>query len=70
MIKRALISICLLLCFDLFAKYKNTDGEELNKSFRELLEWQRNNVDPKISYIDLSNEWKNINLEKADNYFI
>jgi len=70
MIQRTIISLCLLCSLDTFAKYKNTDGEELNKSFRELLEWQRNNVDPKIAYIDLSNEWKNINLEKADNYFI
>ena len=70
MIFRILIVMCISLSLDAYANYKNSNGEELNKSFRELLQWQRNNKDPEISIIDLSDEWKNINLEEADNYFI
>ena len=62
--------MCISLSLDAYANYKNSNGEELNKSFRELLQWQRNSKDPEISIIDLSDEWKNINLEEADNYFI
>ena len=67
---RIFITTFIFLSLDIHANYKNSDGRELNKSFRELLEWQRNNKDPKISYIDLSNEWQDIDLNKTDNYFI
>ena len=70
MFLRIFITIFVFLSLDMHANYKNSDGRELNKSFRELLEWQRNNKDPKISYIDLSNEWQDIDFKKADNYFV
>ena len=54
----------------LFAEYKNSDGNALNKSFKELLEWSRNSKDPIISLIDISNEWQEIDLANDDNYVI
>jgi len=64
------ISIFLLFSLDILAEYKNTDGKELNKSFRDLLEWQRNKSEPIISFIDLSEDWKKFDLKEMDNYFI
>ena len=54
----------------LLAEYKNSDGKAINKSFKELLEWSRNSEDPVLSYIDISSEWKDIDLAKDDNYVI
>lgn len=54
----------------LFAEYKNSDGNSLNKSFKELLEWSRNSEDPIISLIDISSEWQEIDLANDDNYVI
>ena len=70
MIFKIILVICISLPLDSYANYKNSNGKELNKSFRELLQWQRNNKDPEISIIDISDEWKNIDLRNADNYFI
>ena len=70
MIFKIILVICISLPLDSYANYKNSNGKELNKSFRELLQWQRNNKDPEISIIDISDEWKNINLRNADNYVI
>ena len=53
-----------------FAEYKNSDGNALNKSFKELLEWSRNSEDPIISLIDISSEWQEIDLANDDNYVI
>ena len=53
-----------------FAKYKNTDGEAIDKSLKDLIRWQRNQKKPTLAYIDLSNEWQNINLENENNYLI
>ena len=54
----------------LLAEYKNTDGNAINKSFKELLEWSRNSEDPVLSYLDISSEWQDIDLANADNYVI
>ena len=54
----------------LFAEYKNSNGNALNKSFKELLEWSRNSKDPIISLIDISSEWQEIDLANDDNYVI
>ena len=51
-----------------FAKYKNTDGEAIDKSLKDLIRWQRNQKKPTLAYIDLSNEWQNINLQNENNY--
>ena len=52
------------------AEYKNTNGKPIEKSFRDLLDWSTSDVDTKIDFIELSNEWKDLNLETDDNYAI
>ena len=60
----------LLIPTSVFGKYKNTDGEAIDKSVKDLIRWQRNQKKPILSYIDLSEEWQNIDLENEDNYLI
>ena len=52
------------------AEYKNTNGKPIEKSFRDLLDWSTSDVDTKIDFIELSNEWKDLILETDDNYAI
>ena len=59
-----------LLSFDLNAKYKNTNGEEIDKSIKDLIRWQRNQKKPILSSIDLSDEWKLVDFEKSNNFII
>ena len=59
-----------LLSFDLNAKYKNTNGEEIDKSIKDLIRWQRNQKKPILSSIDLSDEWKLVDFEKSNNFMI
>ena len=68
--KKYLHYLFLLMPLFLFAEYKNSDGNSLNKSFKELLEWSRNSEDPIISLIDISSEWQEIDLANDDNYVI
>ena len=59
-----------ILSFDLNAKYKNTNGEEIDKSIKDLIRWQRNQKKPILSSIDLSDEWKLVDFEKSNNFMI
>ena len=68
--KKYLHYLLLVMPIFLFAEYKNTDGNALNKSFKELLEWSRNSEDPIISFINISTEWQEIDLANDDNYVI
>ena len=52
------------------AEYKNTNGKPIEKSFRDLLDWSTSDVDTKIDFIELSNEWKDLNLETDNSYAI
>jgi len=54
----------------IFAEYTNSNGKALEKPFKDLIKWIRSDVEPKLSRIDVSNEWKNINLNEDDNYII
>ena len=54
----------------IFAEYENTNGKPIEKSFKDLLEWSTSDVDTKIDFIELSNEWKDLILETDDNYAI
>ena len=54
----------------IFAEYENTNGKPIEKSFRDLLEWSTSDVDTKIDFIELSDDWKDLNLEADDNYAI
>ncbi len=55
---------------EVFSGYKNTNGQPIEKSFKDLLEWSTNDAETKIDLIDISNEWEELNLEKDDNYAI
>lgn len=52
------------------AEYKNTNGEEIDKSIKDLIRWQRNQKKPILSSIDLSDEWKLVDFEKSNNFMI
>ncbi len=65
-----ILFIFFLLSFDLNAKYKNTNGEEIDKSIKDLIRWQRNQKKPVLSSIDLSDEWKLVDFEKSNNFMI
>ena len=52
------------------AEYKNTNGEEIDKSIKDLIRWQRNQRKPILSSIDLSDEWKLVDFEKSNNFMI
>ena len=67
---RYLFLVLLVIPTSIFAKYKNTDGEAIDKSIKDLIRWQRNQKKPILAYIDISNDWRNINLETEDNYLI
>jgi L-ascorbate metabolism protein UlaG (beta-lactamase superfamily) len=54
----------------LFAEYKNTNGVASDKSFSDMLKWVRSDVVPKITKIEISSEWEEINLLEDDNYAI
>ena len=68
--KKDIYYLFLLVPFFLFAEYKNTNGNALNKSFKELLEWSRSPKEPVIAYIDISSQWQEIDLANDDNYVI
>ena len=54
----------------IFAEYENTNGKPIEKSFKDLLEWSTSDVDTKIDFIELSDDWKDLNLEADNNYAI
>ena len=69
MLKTFLIVI-LSMPFYISAEYKNTNGEEIDKSIKDLIRWQRNQKKPILSSIDLSDEWKLVDFEKSSNFMI
>ena len=69
MLKTFLIVI-LSMPFYISAEYKNTNGEEIDKSIKDLIRWQRNQKKPILSSIDLSDEWKLVDFEKSNNFMI
>ena len=67
---RAIFFVLVLFSFDLHSKYTNTNGTEINKSIKDLIRWQRNQQKPIISSIEMSDEWKDIDLLNDTNYLI
>ena len=65
-----LLYFLTLFSLFIFSEYKNSDGKAINKSFKELMQWQRSKIEPKLSYIDISEDWKNYDLENHDNFII
>jgi len=54
----------------LFAEYKNTNGVASDKSFGDMLQWIRSDIEPEITKIELSLDWQKLNLSEDDNYAI
>jgi L-ascorbate metabolism protein UlaG (beta-lactamase superfamily) len=50
--------------------YKNTNGKAIKKPLKDLLKWQLNKAETNIEIIDISDDWKNFDLNEHDNYFI
>ena len=67
---RYLLFILIIMPISIFGKFKNTDGEAIDKSIKDLIRWQRNQKKPTLAYIDLSDDWQNINLDIENNYLI
>ena len=67
---RLLLYFLSLFSVFIFSEYKNSDGKAINKSFKELMQWQRSKIEPNLSYIDISEDWKNYDLENHDNFII
>ena len=65
-----LLFILIIMPISVFGKFKNTDGEAIDKSIKDLIRWQRNQKKPTLAYIDLSDDWQNINLDIENNYLI
>ena len=66
-----LLFILLLLSSNLvLAEYKNSNGKALEKPFRDLIKWMSSDVKPILSEIEVSDDWKNINLNQDNDYII
>tara|TARA_B100001057_G_scaffold473433_1_gene537892 strand:- start:1502 stop:2470 length:969 start_codon:yes stop_codon:yes gene_type:complete len=52
------------------AEYTNSNGRALEKPFRDLIKWFKSDVEPKLTQIEVSTEWQNVNLNNEDNYII
>jgi len=55
---------------EISSEYKNTNGKPIEKTFRDLLKWSTSNIETKIEYLEISEEWKDIDLMNSDNYAI
>jgi len=67
---KTFLLVLLSIPFYISAEYKNTNGEEIDKSIKDLIRWQRNQKKPILSSIDLSDEWKLVDFEKSNNFMI
>jgi L-ascorbate metabolism protein UlaG (beta-lactamase superfamily) len=67
---KLLLIILLFTTNNIFAEYKNTNGKAIEKPFKDLVKWITSDVNPNLYAIEVSNEWKNINLHEYDNYII
>jgi len=67
---KILLSLYLFISVSLFAEFKNTNGESLDKTFSDMIKWIRSDIEPEISSIEISSDWKNLNLEEDDDYVI
>ena len=68
-----LILFVVLIVFvsnEISSEYKNTNGKPIEKSFRDLLKWSTSNSETKIEYLEISEEWKDLDLMDSDNYTI
>jgi L-ascorbate metabolism protein UlaG (beta-lactamase superfamily) len=62
--------ILIFTSFHLTAEYKNSNGIALEKSINDMVRWMRSDQEPIITKIEISSEWKSIDLSNNDNYAI
>tara|TARA_B100001057_G_C22784036_1_gene924836 strand:- start:88 stop:1068 length:981 start_codon:yes stop_codon:yes gene_type:complete len=55
---------------EIFSEYKNTNGKALEKSFQDLIKWSTNDVETKINYLSIADEWKDLNFEEDNDYAV
>ena len=67
---KLLLLLILLIPNNIFAEYKNTNGKAIEKPFKDLIKWMNSDVKPNLSSIEVSSEWKNINLNQDNDYII
>ena len=67
---KLLLLLILLIPNNIFAEYKNTNGKAIEKPFKDLIKWINSDVNPNLSSIEVSSEWKNINLNQDNDYII
>ena len=66
--------ICFLIIFFVFnsseilSDYENTNGKPIEKSLQDLLKWATDDIETKIDYIEISNDWESLDFEEDDNY--
>ena len=68
-----LILLAVLIIFvsnEISSDYKNTNGKPIEKTFRDLLKWSTSSIETKIEYLEISEEWKDLDLMDSDNYTI
>ena len=70
MLKILISSFIIFTSFNLSADFKNTNGKALEKSLGQMLEWMGSDIEPEITKIKLSDQWKTIDLLNDDNYVI
>ena len=70
MLKILISSFIIFTSFNLSADFKNTNGKALEKSLGQMLEWMSSDIEPQITKIKLSDQWKTIDLLNDDNYVI
>ena len=69
-----LSKIYILVIFFVFyssivlSDYENTNGKPIEKSFQDLLKWATDDIETKIDYIEISNDWESLDFEEDDNY--
>ena len=69
-----LSKIYILVIFFVFyssivlSDYENTNGKPIEKSFQDLLKWATDDIETKIDYIEMSNDWESLDFEEDDNY--
>ena len=59
---RILLIASLITANIIIAEYTNSNGKALEKPFRDLIKWVRSDVEPKLTQIEVSTEWQDINL--------
>ena len=67
---KLLLILILVIPNNIFAEYKNTNGKAIEKPFKDLIKWINSDVNPNLSSIEVSSEWKNINLNQDNDYII